>query len=235
MALSSLSRFLVSRNFGRSADVKVSLWLGSKCGISTSGPDLATDARSTSFKRFADYTIFKGKAAMALSPILPTFREVNSQSSKLCKRGCVMMTFWPAIGTKKYDWNRKQVFALSPTEAGNLISLGPEESCEFFHDPSKNSSLEGQVNKSLKLSPTGNDQGYFLNLMVTNKIKGTNERFSVPVTKAEFAVIRTILTYILPHILGWSQSAISQLPQTASNLHKQGFGTRPDPALEWEM
>ncbi|XP_074585109.1 single-stranded DNA-binding protein WHY2, mitochondrial-like isoform X2 [Curcuma longa] len=233
MALSNLSRFLSSRNFSRIAEVKVSLWLSTKRGISTSGPDLATDARSTSFRRFESYTVFKGKAAMALEPILPTFHKVNS--SKVLKRGCVLMTFWPAISTKKYDWNRRQAFALSSTEAGNLIALGREESCEFFHDPSKNSSLEGQVNKSLKVSPLGNDQGYFLNLMVTNKIKGTNERLSVPVTKAEFAVIRTILTYILPHILGWSQSARSQLPETAPNLHKQGFGMRPDPALEWEL
>ena len=28
-----------------------------------------------------------------------------------------------------------QVFALSATEVGSLISLGPNGSCEFFHDP----------------------------------------------------------------------------------------------------
>lgn len=30
-----------------------------------------------------------------------------------------------------------QVFSLSITEIGHLISLGPRESCEFFHDPFK--------------------------------------------------------------------------------------------------
>jgi len=30
-----------------------------------------------------------------------------------------------------------QVFSLSVTEIGNLVSLGPRESCEFFHDPFK--------------------------------------------------------------------------------------------------
>lgn len=29
-----------------------------------------------------------------------------------------------------------QRFALSPVELGSLISIGPTESCEFFHDPS---------------------------------------------------------------------------------------------------
>lgn len=30
-----------------------------------------------------------------------------------------------------------QVFSLSVTEVGNLVSLGARESCEFFHDPFK--------------------------------------------------------------------------------------------------
>nr|AIP90103.1 whirly transcription factor domain-containing protein [Musa AB Group] len=76
-----------------------------------------------------------------------------------------MLTFWPAIGQRKYDWEKKQVFALSATEVGSLIGLGPAESCEFLHDPSMKSSLEGQVKKSLSISPLGNDNGYFLNLL----------------------------------------------------------------------
>ncbi|KAG6508069.1 hypothetical protein ZIOFF_033426 [Zingiber officinale] len=181
------------RTLGRAAEVKAPLWLITH-EISTSGPDLVTDAGSTSFRRYAKYTVFKGKAALSLEPVLPTIREVDSRSSRVFKRGCVVLKFYPAIALQKYDWKRRQVFALSPTEAGNLIALGPDESCEFLHDPSLKSSLEGQVRKSLQVSPSANDKGYFLNLMVANKIQNTNERLSISVTKAEFAVIRTILT-----------------------------------------
>ncbi|XP_042390048.1 single-stranded DNA-binding protein WHY2, mitochondrial-like isoform X2 [Zingiber officinale] len=221
MALSGLPRFLASRTLGRAAEVKAPLWLITH-EISTSGPDLVTDAGSTSFRRYAKYTVFKGKAALSLEPVLPTIREVDSRSSRVFKRGCVVLKFYPAIALQKYDWKRRQVFALSPTEAGNLIALGPDESCEFLHDPSLKSSLEGQVRKSLQVSPSANDKGYFLNLMVANKIQNTNERLSISVTKAEFAVIRTILT-----------ARRSQLPGTASNLHKQ-FERRLDPASKWE-
>ncbi|XP_074573983.1 single-stranded DNA-binding protein WHY2, mitochondrial-like [Curcuma longa] len=231
MALSALPRFLASRTFGR-ADVKASLWL-IKHGISTSGPDLATDAGSTSFRRYAKYTVFKGKAALSLEPVLPTIREVDSQRSRVFKRGCVMLKFCPAIALQKYDWERRQVFALSPTEAGNLIALGPDETCEFLHDPSMKSSLEGQVKKSLRVSPSPNDKGYFLNLTVANKIQNTNERFSISVTKAEFAVIRNILTYVLPHILGWSQAWRPQVPLAASNLDEQ-FERQLDPTPKRE-
>ncbi|KAJ4966638.1 hypothetical protein NE237_018487 [Protea cynaroides] len=45
------------------------------------------------------------------------------------------------------------VFALSPTEVGSVLSLGTNDSCEFFHDPSMKTSLAGQVRKSLSVVP----------------------------------------------------------------------------------
>ena len=42
-----------------------------------------------------------------------------------------------------------QLFALSPTEVGRLISLGDGESCEFFHDPS----MKSRSVKHLSVAP----------------------------------------------------------------------------------
>ncbi|CAL9086372.1 unnamed protein product [Musa acuminata var. zebrina] len=226
------SRFLSSSKsvLGRAANVKDSYWLNTQHGFSTSGPDLVADAGSTSIGRFANYTVFKGKAALSMKPILPAIRELDSRSSRVYKNGSVILTFWPAVGQRKYDWEKKQVFALSATEVGSLIGLGPTESCEFFHDPSMKSSLEGQVKKSLSISPLGNDNGYFLNLSVVNNIQKTNERLSVPITKAEFTVIRTVLSYVLPHIMGWPQAMMrAQQPTTETKTSK----SRPDPIFEW--
>ncbi|CAL9764626.1 unnamed protein product [Musa acuminata subsp. burmannicoides] len=253
------SRFLsCSSILERAANVNDSFWLSSQHSISTSGPDLVNDGMDlnqksgclsnltdkcfdlppfsptgSSVRRYADYTVFKGKAALSVSPVLPTFREVDSGVSRVSKKGCVILTFWPAIGQRKYDWQKKQAFALSPTEVGSLIGLGPAESCEFFHDPAMKSRLEGQVKKSLSISPMNDKAGYLLNLSVINNIQKTNERFSLPVTKAEFTAIRTVFSYVLPHIMGWTQAASPQPPSTATHTPKEQIEERPDPSLEW--
>ncbi|KAM0061634.1 putative transcription factor ssDNA-binding-TF family [Helianthus debilis subsp. tardiflorus] len=108
-----------------------------------------------------------------------------------------MLTFRPAIGERKYDSEKKQLFALSVTEVGSFISLGPGDSCEFFHDPSIQSRDAGQVRKSLSVKPHADG--------VTNNISKITERFTVPVTTAEFAVMRSafsvcLLTQLSLHI-----------------------------------
>ncbi|KAI8568631.1 hypothetical protein RHMOL_Rhmol02G0215500 [Rhododendron molle] len=150
----------------------------------------------------APYTVYKGKAALSAAPVLPTFSKLDSGGLKVHRRGSIMLTFWPASGERKYDWEKRQRFALSATEVGSLISLASKDSCEFFHDPSMLSSNAGQVRKTLSVKP--NDSGYFISLSVVNNIQKTNDRFSVPVTSAEFAVMRTAFsvwqTVLLPYL-----------------------------------
>uniref|UniRef100_N1QWI4 Single-stranded DNA-bindig protein WHY2, mitochondrial n=1 Tax=Aegilops tauschii TaxID=37682 RepID=N1QWI4_AEGTA len=188
-----LSRFLPSTSRGVT-DLKDVLWSGSltfKHALSTSAANVdarymlqsltartSLSAENASVKKYASYTVFKGKAALSISPILPLFTKVESGGSRVDRNGSVMLTFFPAVGQRKYDYTKKQLFALSPTEVGSLISLGPAESCEFFHDPSmKSSTLYRAIIFSLSTS-----------------VSKTNERLSVPVTKAEFAVMRTALS-----------------------------------------
>uniref|UniRef100_A0A0D3F0Y8 WHY domain class transcription factor n=1 Tax=Oryza barthii TaxID=65489 RepID=A0A0D3F0Y8_9ORYZ len=187
---------------------------------------------NTSGRKFASYTVFKGKAALSMQPILPSFSKLESGGSRVNKNGSVMLTFFPAVGQRKYDYSKKQLFALSPTEVGSLISLGPAESCEFFHDPSMKSSHEGQVKKSLSVTPLGNDSGYFLNITVLNNLQKTTERLSLPISKAEFTVMRTALSFALPHILGWDQALTNHQP-SPSPASKPRV-ERPHPDSEWE-
>ncbi|KAI3762242.1 hypothetical protein L1987_52667 [Smallanthus sonchifolius] len=99
---------------------------------------------------------------------------------------------------------KKQLFALSVTEIGSFISLGPGDSCDFYHDPSLQSRDAGQVRKSLSIKP--HTDGYFVSLSVINNILKTNDRFTVPVTTAEFAVMRAAFSFALPHIMGCAHS-----------------------------
>ncbi|KAL5213416.1 hypothetical protein ABZP36_024263 [Zizania latifolia] len=223
-----LSRFLPSSS-RRVTELNNALWSGSltiQHALSTSAAD-----ENRSGRKFASYTVFKGKAALSMHPILPNFSKLESGGSRVNKNGSVMLTFFPAVGQRKYDYSKKLLFALSPTEVGSLISLGPAESCEFFHDPSMKSSHEGQVKKSLSITPVGNDSGYFLNIAVLNNVQKTTERLSLPITKAEFAVMRTALSFALPHILGWDQVLTNHHhpPSLSAKAER-----RSHPDLEWD-
>ncbi|XP_020589123.1 single-stranded DNA-binding protein WHY2, mitochondrial isoform X2 [Phalaenopsis equestris] len=200
-------------------DVSWAYNLVSERGISTTGSE------RSSGKAFADFSIFKGKAALLLSPVPPTFIKMDSGHQRVDKKGVILMKFIPAIGQRKYDSERKQYFALSATEVGCLISLGPGESCEFFHDPSMKSSLEGQVKKTLTISP--------LNDAVMNAVLKTNERLSLPVTKAEFCVMRTACGFVLPLIMGWDRVIGPHVDRADHGSSEQSV-VKMDPDLEWE-
>ncbi|KAL0351239.1 UNVERIFIED_CONTAM: Single-stranded DNA-binding protein WHY2, mitochondrial [Sesamum calycinum] len=195
-------------------DFKLLRGITTQTVMSSAMQSSARDGNSA-VKIFAPYSIYKGKAALSADPRLPTFSKLGSGDYRVERRGVIMLTFWPAIGERKYDWDKRQVFALSATEVGSLISLGSKDSCEFFHDPSMLSSNAGQVRKSLSIKAHVDGSGYFISLSVVNNILKTNDRFVVPVTTAEFAVMRTAFTFALPHIMGWDQFT-NQLPHGAN-------------------
>lgn len=224
-----LTRNLLTDKVGDVGDASRLSNFTSRFGFSTARSDIMNG--NYSGRAYADFSIYKGKAALSVSPVLPKFSKLDSGFSKVEKKGVVMLKFLPAIGPRKYDNEKKQHFALSATEVGSLISLGPTESCEFFHDPSMKSSLEGQVKKTLAVSPINDGSGYFFNLSVLNSAQKTTERISVPVTKAEFAVMRTAFGFALPHIMGWDRLVTPQLSSAPSQMKAPEMGLSPD--FEW--
>ncbi|KAL9387832.1 hypothetical protein Peur_020956 [Populus x canadensis] len=225
-----LSRFLNSnRNaVGKGTDVRDGSALHAlnfQAGISTGGKSSIQD------RVFAPYSVFKGKAALSIEPVLPTFSKFGSGNLRVDRRGSMMLTFLPAIGERKYDYEKRQKFALSATEVGSLISTGPKDSCEFFHDPSMLSSNAGQVRKNLSIKPHADGSGYFVSLSVVNNILKTTERFTVPVTTAEFTVLKTACSFALPHIMGWDRLT-TPLPGTLAPKLSKVDPQMPD--LEWD-
>ncbi|GLJ28111.1 hypothetical protein SUGI_0552160 [Cryptomeria japonica] len=165
---------------------------------------------------FANHTFYKGKAALRMEPVAPEFCPLNaggdSGALKISRAGTLMLEFAHSVGERKYDWNKKQMFALSVTELGCLISLSPNESCEFFHDPLMGKSGSGKIQKVLQLTPRPNASdasGYFIRLKVSNKIAQIEEQFNMPITKAEFTLMRSAFNYVLPYFLGWHAFANS--------------------------
>ncbi|KAK7386951.1 hypothetical protein VNO78_27350 [Psophocarpus tetragonolobus] len=168
---------------------------------------------------YVGYSIYKGKAALTLTPRPPEFVPLESGAYKISKEGYVLLQFAPAVGTRQYDWNRKQVFSLSVGEMGSLISLGARESCEFFHDPFKGKSDEGKVRKILKLEPLPDGSGHFFNLSVQNRLVNVDESIFMPVTKAEFAVLNSTFNFIMPYLLGWHTFANSIKPEDNGEMN----------------
>ncbi|KAL2893967.1 Single-stranded DNA-binding protein WHY2 mitochondrial [Bienertia sinuspersici] len=180
--------------------------LMSCAGFSTFGQKESNNERI-----FAAYSVYKGKAALSAEPAPPKFCKLDSGGIRVKRQGYILLSFSPAVAERKYDWQRKQVFALSATEVGALIALGPNGSCEFFHDPAMQTSNAGQVRKSFSIRANPDGTGYFMSLNVVNNIAKTNDRFSLPITSAEFAVMRTSFSFALPHIMGWDRYS-SQVP-----------------------
>ncbi|AQK80364.1 single-stranded DNA-binding protein WHY1, chloroplastic [Zea mays] len=177
---------------------------------------------------FTSYSIYKGKAALSFDPRPPLFVPLDSGAYKVAKEGFVLLQFAPAVATRQYDWTRKQVFSLSVWEIGTLLTLGPTDSCEFFHDPFKGRSEEGKVRKVLKIEPTPDGNGRFFNLSVQNRLINVDESIYIPITKGEFAVIVSTFNYIIPHLMGWSTFVSSIKPEESRPY------SRPQSTSEYE-
>uniref|UniRef100_A0A5B7AGC0 Single-stranded DNA-binding protein WHY1 n=1 Tax=Davidia involucrata TaxID=16924 RepID=A0A5B7AGC0_DAVIN len=180
---------------------------------------------------FVGHSIYKGKAALTVEPRPPEFLPLDSGAFKLSKEGYVLLQFAPAAGVRQYDWSRKQVFSLSVTEMGTLISLGLRDSCEFFHDPFKGKSEEGRVRKVLKVEPLPDGSGHFFNLSVQNKLINVDESIYIPITKAEYTVLISAFNFIVPYLLGWHTFANSIKPEDTSRVNNANRRSVAD--LEW--
>ncbi|XXG42156.1 hypothetical protein AAC387_Pa01g2490 [Persea americana] len=180
---------------------------------------------------YVGYSIYKGKAALTIDPRAPEFVPLDSGAFKLSREGYVLLQFAPAVGLRQYDWSRKQVFSLSVTEIGTLMSLGAKDSCEFFHDPNKGKSEEGKVRKILKAEPLPDGSGHFFNLSVQNRLLNVDESIYIPVTKAEFTVLISAFNFILPYLLGWHAFANSTKPDDSTRSNNAN--PRSGAELEW--
>ncbi|XP_058194822.1 single-stranded DNA-binding protein WHY1, chloroplastic [Rhododendron vialii] len=170
-------------------------------------------------KVFVGHSIYKGKAVLNLEPRGPEFISLESGAFRIGKEGSVFLQFAPASSTRSYDWDKKQVFSLSVTEIGTLISLGAEDVCEFFHDPLIGKSDEGKVRKVLKVEPLSDGSGHLFYLSVLNKLIDMEESIFIPVSRGEYAVLVSVFNFILPYLVGWNTFADSVRPQDTRRMN----------------
>ncbi|KAL9253337.1 Single-stranded DNA-binding protein WHY1, chloroplastic-like protein [Drosera capensis] len=156
-----------------------------------------TAVLSVKCRQSAEYDYEDSPASFARTQREPAFSP-HSNSVRYYTGGKVFTNYRVYKGKAVLDLEPKPpelaplgVFSLSVTEIGSLVNLGPEESCEIFHDPNMGRSDEGKVQKVLKVEPLPDRSGHFFSLRVTNMLLNTDSNIYIPVTKAEFTVLVT--------------------------------------------
>ena len=107
------------------------------------GTSIRMMSDSSNLRVFANYAIYKGKCALNVKPIAPTFTTgANGKSKTVTKSGALFFEFAPSTGQpREYDWTKKATFSLSVTELGEIVRLKDGTTADFVHDPNAGSKL----------------------------------------------------------------------------------------------
>ncbi|XP_068468332.1 single-stranded DNA-binding protein WHY1, chloroplastic-like isoform X2 [Phaseolus vulgaris] len=143
---------------------------------------------------YADYSVYTSKGVLTLAPKPPGFESKASGAFGVSREGYMLLQFAPSVGTEEsiYDWNQKQVFSLSVSEMGTVISLGEKDSWEFSRKSAKPNSNGIEVRKVLKVEPLVDATGHSFSLSVYKKpatMEEIEENIYLPVTRAHLAVL----------------------------------------------
>lgn len=131
----------------------------------------------------------------------------------LKRSGSVYLEFAQSNGERGYDWEKKQSFAMSPLEAASVLEE-PMTNHEMIHDPRMGSINAGSIVKIFQIQMA--ERGLFFKLRV--KEGGQEWNVSVPVSKAEYRLMRVIMEYTLPHLTGFAHMVgNTAFPENNSN------------------
>ncbi|MGC8843768.1 MAG: hypothetical protein ACP5QS_07495, partial [bacterium] len=117
------------------------------------------------------WIIYKSKSALQIE--LDNAKQIVWLTFARAKEGGKGL---PQKGEKRYEWENKIVFALSPEEAFDLalqaqdILDGKKESLELYHRPTPNSTREEDKILSLRPTETGNAQAFLSLAQGENRI-----------------------------------------------------------------
>lgn len=90
-------------------------------------------------RTYAHFNVFKGKMAINVKPIPPTFKATE-KSRTVSREGSLFFEFAPVgASPREYDWTKKATFSMSAIECGEICRLKEGQSAEFMHDPNNNS------------------------------------------------------------------------------------------------
>jgi hypothetical protein len=175
-------------------------------------PSSACPSFSTS-KRFTQYSIYKGKAALSIKPIPPTWKDTEHNYA-IDRQGTLLLTFIPSTGQAGkpggLQWKDHVNFGLSPSECGELINAcDGRERASFYHD------LGNGSTKTFACSPTPDEKAFFFNVEANGK-----DRIFLPISFGEYYVIKQLINFSLPRLLGFD--AAFGVDHFTSNMEEGG-------------
>ena len=99
---------------------------------------------------------------------------------------------------------------INVTELGQMLASDGSVPLEFVHDPNMGGAGAGDVMKRMRLSAMPDGQGWFLNLRLDDKSTDKHENLVAPLTHGEVAVLKSIITYAIPRLLGFDRAFASE-------------------------
>jgi hypothetical protein len=187
------------------------------------GADPSSAAGPPQDRRYIQWTIYKGAAAMTIKLNRPKYITLPDNSFKVEREGDLRLEFAQALGrggaappggdagaaNRKYDWANKQAFHLSAVELATLLEE-PEKTHQLYHDPNKGRQGEGAVVKKLNWS-FNPERGYMVALSVNDKSGPQQKSVNIPValSRGEFGVLKNLAPNLIWHMLGFSEVIIS--------------------------
>ena len=160
-------------------------------------------AASNDLRTFVRFPIYKGKCALCVRPIPPTFAPVGPSTRNMVREGGILLELAPSSGVRVYDWTKKTSFLLDATECGAVVSMDTkQDTLEFFHDPNMGGSKQGEVSKKLQIYRSPDGKAMFISLLVKEKAE-TSKSQVIPLTLAEFYVFKRLLKFSIPRLIGF--------------------------------
>ncbi|BDA47856.1 Single-stranded DNA-binding protein WHY2, mitochondrial [Coccomyxa sp. Obi] len=164
---------------------------------------------------YANFAIYKGKAAASFRVRKPRWVETQDGSISLDRAGSLIVEFAPVapgsgtnVGNRSYQWDKKQTFALSPVELAGIIesTTTGKSMKELFHDPNKGGTDSGKIAKTLTLQRFDQGQDWYLQLAVKDSFsKEGSTTMGLPITGAELYTLKTLSEFLIPRLLGWDE------------------------------
>lgn len=153
-------------------------------------------------RTYSNYCIYKGKAALSVKPIPPTFENKSKKSRIIQREGTILFEFAPVgQSPREYNWDAKTLFSMDATECGAFLTFDTSKGVEFTHDPRMGTPEAGQTMKKLSINASPDGKGVFLKLQCNDKEKGRSDS-AVMLTWAELEVVKSIMRYSIPFLLG---------------------------------
>eukprot|EP00884_Botryococcus_braunii_P007915 jgi/Botrbrau1/17124/Bobra.0157s0025.1 len=175
-------------------------------------------------KYFTKFCLHKGSAAVTFKPIPPIWSDIDSGDFVIKRQGALQLEFasvMPGLGNRpgerRYAWQQKQIFTLSPLELGSLLVARDFGMADIYHDPNKGTGEEGQIRKVLSYKRLADNVNFALRLSV--KADDKTLVFDVPISPGEHETVKLVGQYLIPYLLGMNMALgipSESRPQSAS-------------------